>query len=191
MLEVFIETSKKNPQYPKKVIKLDKETFDKLAGEAGAEETREHLRGLHEAKHNPAKRFSFYGEAAESVSWITAGSGAVIDIEKTGFGLRFYGGVTKPTGRISEATGRPIRSLAIPFENTSAIEQPPSNFKDIFFCLSKRGTPLLVSASKGPLFHLVKKAKHKGNKKIIPSAKQYHEAIGSLLDLYLKEASRE
>ncbi len=65
-----------------------------------------HLLGL------PGERF--YGQAAESTQVEASDGEAVVSIRKRGMALRYYGGVVRPSGKTSEVTGKPIRSLSVP-----------------------------------------------------------------------------
>lgn len=65
----------------------------------------------------PSRRF--WKEAADSVH-VEPGSNGTLNVAvyKRGVRLRYEGGTVKPTGKISELTGKPIRSLLIPGPRT-------------------------------------------------------------------------
>lgn len=66
----------------------------------------------------PSRRF--WKEAADSVKVEPGKNGTVnINIYKHGVHLRYAGGTVKPSGQISDLTGRPIRSLLIPGPRTA------------------------------------------------------------------------
>lgn len=61
----------------------------------------------------------FWGKARRSVNPpVIRDNKATIDITHTGVRLQWLGGTVRPTGRRSEVTGRPIRSLLIPFKDS-------------------------------------------------------------------------
>ncbi|MRN10747.1 hypothetical protein [Faecalibaculum rodentium] len=61
----------------------------------------------------------FWGKAKQSVNPpVIRDNKATIDITHTGVRLQWLGGTVRPTGRRSEVTGRPIRSLLIPFKDS-------------------------------------------------------------------------
>ncbi len=67
---------------------------------------RRHLRG------NGGR--SFWEEAASSLRTASSDEKATLEITKRGVHLSYAGGVVKPTGNISEMTGKPTKSLLIP-----------------------------------------------------------------------------
>ena len=61
----------------------------------------------------------FWGKAKQSINPpVIRDNKATIDITHTGVRLQWLGGTVRPTGRKSEVTGRPIRSLLIPFKDS-------------------------------------------------------------------------
>lgn len=61
----------------------------------------------------------FWGAAKRSVnSPVIQDNKATIDITHIGVRLQWLGGTVRPTGRKSEVTGRPIKSLLIPFKDS-------------------------------------------------------------------------
>lgn len=59
----------------------------------------------------------FYVDAAQKTEVVGSGSVVSVVVNKVGVRLQWKGGVIKPTGRISEVTGRPVKSLLIPVKN--------------------------------------------------------------------------
>lgn len=70
--------------------------FADAAGRACANLTRDHLFALAGQRHRPEAPHNFYADAADSVTYDTQDSRAVIRIRKTGIAQRRYGGTIKP-----------------------------------------------------------------------------------------------
>lgn len=60
----------------------------------------------------------YWKDAAEAVETAANESGAVVSINHWGVRLHFYGGTVRPSGRISNVTGKPIKRLLIPGEDS-------------------------------------------------------------------------
>lgn len=158
-----------------------------LVAEAAAEQTRGHLTEVASQRHRSRSRTNFYQRASESVLGESDDGSATITIPHVGMSLRYYGGVVKPSGKVSLATGKPIRKLAIPVEGSEGEVKTTSEFKDIFFCLTKDKKALLVSKQYGPVFHLVDKAEMTPDKTVLPSSDSYILASLEVIQEYVQE----
>jgi len=67
-----------------------------VVGEACADLTRGHLRGLASRRHRPGLPHNFYGRAADAVVSEPVKGGAVITVPHEGLALRYYGAYTNP-----------------------------------------------------------------------------------------------
>ncbi len=77
------------------------------------------VRSLVEEHFRARKSRRFWKEAADSVQVEPGNNGTLnVQIFKRGVHLRYAGGTVKPTGQISELTGKPIKSLLIPGPRT-------------------------------------------------------------------------
>lgn len=128
----------------------------------------------------------YWGDAA-SATTVAAHTPTqyTITIAHKGVRLHWKGGTVRPTGKTSEVTGKPTKTLLIPFENsplrkrdiTLAEAHIPN--ENIHILKSKTGTPILIAAKNLKrktnlifLGALVKKATHKPRPEIIPTASE-------------------
>lgn len=139
----------------------------------------------------------FWHSAAASVSVPEVhdnGVSAVI-VRKRGVRLHWKGGNVKPTGQTSEVTGRPTKSLLIPFEDSpmrkrgvtlaEALKRDGLTAADVHVIKSKGGCPILMAAKQLKrktnliwLGKLVKRAKFTPRPEVIPTAEAMHaEAV--------------
>lgn len=113
------------------------------------------------------------------------GKTAVV-IAAKGVRLHYHGGTVRPSGRPSEVTGRPTRSLFIPLKNSPSakrgetlaetLKKMPGYEVRVVPALSPgRGCPCLVAVKKGKrqdkyvwLGRLVKQTRHKPDKTVLP-----------------------
>ena len=84
-----------------------------------------HVRGTLEEHFRKLPGRKFWTDAADSVNVspkASVGGKAMARVEvlKHGVALRFFGGVVKPRGNISDLTGRPTKSLLIPGKDLRA-----------------------------------------------------------------------
>lgn len=91
-----------------------KGAHDREVNEAAANHLRKLLKQHLEARGGR----KYWKDAAESVETEISDAGAVVSINHRGVRLHFYGGIVKPTGRISNVTGKPIKRLLIPGANS-------------------------------------------------------------------------
>lgn len=114
---------------------------------------------------------------------------ARIEVLKSGVALRYFGGVVKPRGNISELTGRPTKSLLIPGKELRAnggyLIDVVKNPKMLHVIKTKAGKVLLVEDIPGKKgkedevrIHgqLVKRTVHKPNPRVLPTVEQMQAA---------------
>lgn len=126
------------------------------------------------------------------------GDVATISVTKTGVRLHWLGGKVKPTGAISRVTGRPIRSLLIPFRDSpirrKALSEMHYPADEVMVLKSDNGRPYLAhvkpykrkvdgkTAKVTPLGALVKQVTIKPNPDVIPTeATMYSAARAAIL----------
>lgn len=66
---------------------------------------------------------SYWKEAAEATEVEASGGQYTVAVHQRGVALHYYGGTVKPTGRISSVTGKPIKRLLIPFDDSPLRKQ--------------------------------------------------------------------
>lgn len=160
----------------------------RVLAEAGADVTRSHLYGLASSRHRKGQGLNFYARAADAVVAEPVSGGAEVTVPHVGLALRYYGGTVRPSGRISQITGRPIRRLAVPIPGKGAEGKTPGEFEGLFLIRSRRGNALLAGKKAngmvGLLFMLLPKTVHKADKTVLPKDSEYLEACqGALIEL--------
>ncbi len=153
-----------------------------------------HVRGTLEEHFRRLPGRKFWQEAADSVHVSPQASEgstarARIEILKRGVSLRFFGGVVKPRGNISELTGRPTKSLLLPGKELRAnggdLIDVVKNPKKLHVIKTKAGKVLLVEDIPGKKgkedeirIHgqLVKRTVHKPNPRVLPTVEQMQAA---------------
>lgn len=124
-----------------------------------------------------------------------------IEIRKRGVALRYFGGVVKPRGNISELTGRPTKSLLIPGKelraNGGELIDVVKNPKKLHVIKTKAGKVLLVEDIPGKKkgekdsmrIHgqLVKRAVHKPNPRVLPTRETMAAAARSAAEVELRD----
>ena len=146
----------------------------------------EHIRRLPERKFWQDASASVHVSPQESEG---STGRARIEILKRGVSLRFFGGVVKPRGNISELTGRPTKSLLIPGKelraNGGELIDVVKNPKKLHVIKTKAGKVLLVEDIPGKKgkedeirIHgqLVKRTVHKPNPRVLPTVEQMQAA---------------
>jgi len=75
-----------------------------------------HIRETYATKPNRlgAVKTGFWERARASLVSTHDSGGVTLRIPERGVRLHYYGGVVRPSGRVSDVTGKPIRSLTIP-----------------------------------------------------------------------------
>lgn len=152
----------------------------------------EHFDGL------PSRRF--WKEAADSVHVEPGKNGTVnINIYKRGVHLRYAGGTVKPSGQISELTGKPIKSLLIPGPRTAMRTQGLDLYdvvKDprrVHTIKNHAGRVYLVEDAEQEgqkmryLGRLVKQTTHKPDPTVMPSVQDMQEAAAAGANFVLKD----
>ena len=146
----------------------------------------------------PSRRF--WKEAADSVQVEPGKNGTVnINIYKRGVHLRYAGGTVKPSGQISELTGKPIKSLLIPGPRTPMRTQGLDLYdvvKDprrVHTIKNHAGRIYLVEdvEQEGQkmryLGRLVKQTRHSPDPTVLPSEQAMQEAAAAGANFILKD----
>lgn len=114
---------------------------------------------------------------------------ATITVSHIGVRLHWKGGTVRPTGRISEVTGKPTRSLLIPFDDsplrkTRQTLKEWSGTKQIRVIKSRNGCPILIATEEKKtrtnitwLGKLVKQAHHEPRPEVMPDNKTLSAAL--------------
>lgn len=115
---------------------------------------------------------------------------ATITVSQVGVRLHWKGGTVRPTGRISDVTGKPTRALLIPFDDSplrkrrQSLKELGYSSEQIHVLKSKKGTPILVAAQEQKkktkliwLGKLVKQAHHEPRPEVMPDNKTLSAAL--------------
>lgn len=73
------------------------------------------------------KSSGLYAQMARATSWAVTGTGFSLTISHVAARQRYLGGTIRPSGRVSSATGQPIKHIAIPARG-EAVGKTPSEF---------------------------------------------------------------
>lgn len=102
---------------------------------------------------------SYWKEAAEATEVEEQGGELVVSVNHVGVGLHYHGGKVKPTGRISSVTGKPVKRLLVPFEDSPLRVQKAELYElgippqDMFVLRGKRHAVLAARRGQGePLY---------------------------------------
>lgn len=114
------------------MARLRSDDLKAIAGRAGANVVRYWLRTLDSSRANAlgGRRTNFYGKAATATFSQPTADGAEVHTAATGILYQRFGGVLKPSGRISSVTGKAIVHLAIP-ARAEAHGRLPSDFNNL------------------------------------------------------------
>ncbi len=163
-----------------------------------------HVRGTLEEHFRKLPGRKFWTDAADSVNVSPKASAdgkakARVEVLKRGVALRFFGGVVKPRGNISELTGRPTKSLLIPGKelraNGGELIDVVKNPKKLHVIKTKAGKVLLVEDIPGKKgkgaevrIHgqLVKRTVHKPNPRVLPTVEQMQAAARTGAEFHLR-----
>lgn len=140
-----------------------------------------HLRALIKQHLEARGGRKYWKEAADSVETALNESGAVVSINRQGVRLHFYGGTVKPTGRISNVTGKPIKRLLIPGENSPlrkanvelyelGLDRDAVRIEEGKLMADIGGVPVELGI-------LAKKAEHNPDPTVLPKPEQMAEAL--------------
>lgn len=114
---------------------------------------------------------------------------ATIRISQVGVRLHWKGGTVRPTGRPSEVTGKPTRSLLIPFDDsplrkTRQTLKEWSGTKQIRVIKSRRGCPILIATEEKKtrtnitwLGKLVRSTHHDPRPEVMPTSEELSAAL--------------
>lgn len=163
-----------------------------------------HVRGTLEEHFRKLPGRKFWTDAADSVNVraqtsVRGKAKARVEVLKHGVALRFFGGVVKPRGNISELTGRPTKSLLIPGKelraNGGELIDVVKNPKKLHVIKTKAGKVLLVEDIPGKKgkeaevrIHgqLVKRTVHKPNPRVLPTVEQMQAAARTGAEFHLR-----
>lgn len=163
-----------------------------------------HVRGTLEEHFRKLPGRKFWTDAADSVNVraqtsVRGKAKARVEVLKHGVALRFFGGVVKPRGNISELTGRPTKSLLIPGKelraNGGELIDVVKNPKKLHVIKTKEGKVLLVEDIPGKKgkeaevrIHgqLVKRTVHKPNPRVLPTVAQMQAAARTGAEFHLR-----
>lgn len=158
------------------------------------------VRSLLEAHFDGLPSRRFWKEAADSIHVEPGKNGTInINIFKRGVHLRYAGGKVKPSGKISELTGKPIRSLLIPGPRTPMRTQGLDLYdvvKDprrVHTIKNRAGRVYLVEDAEQEgqkmrlLGRLVKSTTHKPNPRVLPTVQDMQEAAAAGANFILKD----
>lgn len=142
-----------------------------IIGESCADLLRDWLTRLAQERHRPGQRHNFYLDAADAVISEPRPGRVTLSIHKAGLAQRLNGGVIRPSGRLSIATGRPIRRLAVPIPGTRAEGRVPAEFPGLF-PVAVKGDPgrAYLRDESGPLFYLLRSVTQSPDPTVLPSA---------------------
>ena len=165
-----------------------------------------HVRGTLEEHFRKLPGRKFWTDAADSVNVraqtsVRGKAKARVEVLKHGVALRFFGGVVKPRGNISELTGRPTKSLLIPGKelraNGGELIDVVKNPKKLHVIKTKAGKVLLVEDIPGKKKgekdsmriqgQLVKRAVHKPNPRVLPTRETMAAAARSAAEVELRD----
>ncbi len=134
---------------------------------------------------------SFWHDAAAGTRLAAheEGGKAVIEVKKRGVRLQLKGGTVRASGRPSAFTGKPTRSILVPFPD-SPLAQRRAGLHElgipqerVFVLKSKQGTPILVAAeqlkTRSKLIYLgklVRATHHKPHPDVLPGTEEMRAA---------------
>ena len=158
------------------------------------------VRSLVEEHFRARKSRRFWKEAADSVKVAPGSNGRLnVQIFKRGVHLRYAGGTVKPSGQISELTGKPIKSLLIPGPRTPMRTQGLDLYdvvrdpRRVHTIKNHAGRVYLVEDAEQPgqkmryLGRLVKKTTHKPDPTVLPTEQAMQEAARAGAAFVLKD----
>lgn len=150
------------------------------------------------SRHRGIGQHNYYLTAARSTLGTAQGGDALVTVyAPSGIALRRYGGYVKASGRISAATGKPIRSLSIPRRGGPAEGRVPLDFKTAGVKLRLR---VLKSINRAALvgpdpanagrmtvyFWLVGSVTFRADPAVFPDDGDLSKSINATLDRYAK-----
>jgi hypothetical protein len=155
------------------------------------------------ASRHRGGQHNYYLTAARSTLGTAQGGDAVVTVyAPAGIALRRYGsgglpgGVVKPSGRISQVTGKPIKSMSIPREGGPADGRVPLDIKTAGVVLKLRVLKSINRAAlvgKDPAsgrmtvyFWLVKSVRYHADSAVFPADADLSKTINATLDRYAK-----
>lgn len=135
----------------------------------------------------------FWKKAAQSVVGNSTATDATVSIRQRGVALQYYGGTVKPSGRISDVTGRPITRLAVPLDASAHGKMPGDFPKDSLICIGNILARKVGRAKDAPLiamFALVRSVRIKPHPDVLPPEDQIREAAQTAASKYIRRNLR-
>ncbi|NQT94194.1 MAG: hypothetical protein HQ559_15640 [Lentisphaerae bacterium] len=162
---------------------LNDQGVKQVAGRAGANTTKGHLRKLDRGRPNKmgGRRSHFFSAAADSTFFAAVSDGVEIHIAHTGMAQRYYGGTITPVN---------ARALAIPArpEAYGRLPRDPE-LPELFVRTWKGGSVAALAAKEnGALrvyFWLVKSVTQEGDPSVLPSEKYLLNNAALAVNSYL------
>jgi len=111
----------------------------------------------------------YWGKVLKSIAGTMAGDTVTVTMSGVGLAMKYYGGVIKPSGRISSVTGKPITRLAIPIDAAAHGKVPAMFGKSLIRVGGGLFSPLAGRQIGQQLFILAKQATIKPDKNILPA----------------------
>lgn len=160
------------------------------------------LHSLDEMGRETHSRY-FWPEAAQSVTPPQLdGNTALVLITKKGVGLHWKGGTVRPSGKTSRVTGRPIKSLLVPFDNSPirrrSLAEAGYDPQEVMVLKSKNGRPYLAHVRKykkkvngqtakvTPLGYFLKSTTIQAKPEVIPSAETFQTSVRLAVMQYME-----
>lgn len=192
MITVKIEGLDKVRSLLAKVKKTVEHEITPVVEMAAADAVQDHLATNYVGKPNKLGGVSTGYWAAVSNGMEATHDKESVNITLRGAGLRmkYEGGIIRPTGRISSATGKPIRFLAIPMDAQSHGKVPAMFGKALYVgAVKEDGTGAGLFLQVGPtksqsdplLFWLARSATIKADKNILPPPATVQRVAGEAI----------
>ena len=151
--------------------------YEKLvAGSAAGE-----LKKVVAANLDKRKGRNYWHEAAKHVETSATQSGSEVSINHRGVRLHLYGGTVRPSGRTSAVTGKPIKKLLIPTDDSPLRKRGVALYelglaRD---AVHREGSKLIADMGGVPvvLGLLADKAEHKPDPSVLPGASEMNDAL--------------
>jgi hypothetical protein len=147
-----------------------------LAAKVAARTTQDHFRKLASRRHRGGNE-DWYGRAAGATTGRVSGENVVVSIAHEGIALRRFGSKGLPGGVVKPGAGKTF--LTIPAkDNAQARRRSARDIDGLHFRRNKKGdSGRLCDATGRVFFWLVKQSVHKADPSVLPTAKDFAEAI--------------
>lgn len=140
----------------------------------------------------------FWGDAVKSTEVQQHGDVASLTVSHKGVRLQYLGGTVRPTGKISEITGKPIKTLLVPLKGSplknKSLKELPID-RDSIKVIPREGKSSLLAAITGkgkkaqltPLAVLLKQTTITPDDRVFPSIQTQVDAIQTQTNKTLKQ----